>query len=128
MELHRQTTPRKLSWVNRLLLSFLLRQFRAAQMKKDIAAHRLTKYADQLGQWDWAIRCVESDSNAWWAKDHTGLTQPINHTINAAPVAPAAPFQNADGIVSFTSAMPDTSCSEHSNSKTINSPFQAGKE
>lgn len=98
MELHRQVAPRKLSWVNRLWLSFLLRQYRKAHLKKDIAARKLTKYADQLGHWDWAMRCVKSDLNAWWTKDQTGLSQPNNHRTTptpAAPAAPAAPFQNS---------------------------------
>lgn len=112
---HRQTTPEKLSWWKRQVLSFLLRQWRTAHRKQAIAAARLTTYASQFGQLDWAIKCVQSDSDVWWMKDHNGLSSPLNHRKSAAPAAPAAPFANAPTQPPLSDAMPASYEAKHSN-------------
>lgn len=115
MGAQRHTTPRKLSWWNRQVLSFLLRQWRIAQRKQATAANRLTAYADQLGHWDWAIKCVQSDRDASWAKDPSGLSHPINHRASAPATAPAAALPIAPAHPSFSDAMPASVRSKHSD-------------
>lgn len=113
MSFHRQTDPKKLNWLNRAVLSFLLRRYRKAQLNTVKKASALTRYADQLGHWDWAIKCVTADVNADWVKDQSGLHQPISHTTAAAPTAPAPPLSSSLSNESFLSAMQITSDAKH---------------
>lgn len=67
------------NWWKRQVLAFLLRQWRRAQQRQATAAARLTTYASQFGQLDWAMKCIQSDIDAWWMTDHNGLSSPVNH-------------------------------------------------
>lgn len=115
MGVHRQTTPKELIWWKRQVLSFLFRQWRSAQRRQAAAASRLMTYASQFGQLDWAIKCVQSDPDVFWTKDHNGLSSPANHKKSAAPAAPAAPLTSAPHTPPFSDAMPTSVEAKHSN-------------
>jgi len=116
----RQTTPIKLSWWKRQVLSFLLRHWRKAQRKQMKSAATLMTYASQLGQLDWAIKCVHSDPDALWTQDHNGLSHPVNHRRSAppiaVPIAPATPLPTSPSQPPLSDAMPNPSVeAKHSN-------------
>ena len=97
----------------------MIRQYLNADKKMNIAKGRLTRYADQLGHWDLAMRYIHPNRVYWHTKDQIGPNHPSNHTATAAPTDPTADFQNAETKPCFSSAMSDTSGSEHSNSIAI---------
>jgi hypothetical protein len=125
-QLH-STTPPKLNWVNRLWLSFLLDQALKAQRKADIAAQKLSRYADQLGHWDWAMACLHPNRMSSTKKPTTGLNQSINHSTTPVPTVPAAPIKTAEVSPPFLSVISDTSGSEHSKSKTSHPAISSGQ-
>jgi hypothetical protein len=109
----------KLSWWKRQVLSFLFRQWRSAQRRQSTKAATLMTYASQLGQLDWAIKCVQSDPDALWTQDHNGLSHPVNHRTaappNAAPTAPNAPFASAPNQPLSDAMQSPSDAAKHSN-------------
>ena len=102
---HRQTTPSNVSFLNRLVLLFLLRQRRKAHLDKHNAGQRLLRYASQLGHSEWANKCLLMDIFTCPNNVQNCPNNPSRFNTNTPPTAPAAPFKSADQSECLSSDM-----------------------